>query len=134
MAKVERAAHRQFSDDGKRVPVRSCVVCRQRFHQAALVRLVKLGTNGAVALDPKRRVAGRGFYICSSPTCRTEKSLLRVSRVNTAQLATDLETHFLQTHGNPPSPHEVLDELNHRVFYELISPSATLETPLMLKS
>ena len=109
MAKAERAAHRQFSDDGKRVPVRSCVVCRQRFHQAALVRLVKLGTSG-------------------------EKSLLRVSRIETARLATDLETHFLQTHGNPPSPHEVLDELHHRVSYELISPSATLETPLMSKS
>ena len=124
MAKVERAAHRQFSDDGKRIPVRSCVVCRQRFHQAALVRLVKLGLSGAVALDPKRRAVGRGFYICSSITCRTEKALLRVSRVNTAQLATDLETHW-----NPPSP------LNHhRVSYELISPSSTLETPFMLKS
>lgn len=120
MAKVERAAHRQFSDDGKRIPVRSCVVCRQRFHQAALVRLVKLGTTGAVALDSKRRAVGRGFYICSSPTCHTEKSLLRVSRVNTAQLAIDLETHW-----NPPSP-----LTHHRVSYELISPSATLEHSL----
>ncbi len=129
MAKVERTAHRQFSDDGKRIPVRSCVVCRQRFHQAALVRLVKLGLSGAVALDKKRQAVGRGFYICSSPTCRIEKALLRVSRVETAQLATDLETHW-----NPPSPHEVLDELHHRVSYELISPSTTLELPLMLKS
>ncbi len=115
MAKVERAAHRQFSDDGQRIPVRSCVVCRQRFHQAALVRLVKLGMTGAVALDPKRRAVGRGFYICSSSACRTEKSLLRFSRVETAQLAADLETHW-----NPPSPHT-----HHRVSYELISPSAT---------
>ena len=117
MAKVERAAHRQFSDDGKRIPVRSCVVCRQRFHQASLVRLVKLGMTGAVALDPKRRAAGRGFYICSSSACRTEKALLRVSRVGTTQLTTDLETHW-----NLPS-----QPIHHRVSYELISPSATLE-------
>ena len=127
MAKVERAAHRQWSDDGQRIPVRSCVVCRQRFHQAALVRLVKLGTTGAVALDPKRRAGGRGFYICSSPACRTEKALLRVSRVETARLATDLETHFLHKHSSPPSHHEVLDESHHRVSDELINPSATLE-------
>jgi predicted RNA-binding protein YlxR (DUF448 family) len=117
MAKVERGAHKQFSEHGQRLVVRSCVVCRQRFHQASLVRLVKLGLSGAVALDPKRRAVGRGYYICSSPACRTEKALLRVSRVNTAQLATDLETHW-----NPPSP-----LIHHRVSYELISPSATLE-------
>jgi uncharacterized protein len=108
--KQARAPHKQRDEHGKRIPVRSCVVCRSRFAQHELLRLVKDASSGAVRIDPKRHISGRGFYVCANPNCRTEKSLLRVSRNEAACLAAELETHF--------NPHSI----QHRVSYELISP------------
>ncbi|MGP6158880.1 MAG: YlxR family protein [Vulcanimicrobiaceae bacterium] len=47
-----------------RQPVRTCVGCRQRFAQAALVRFVRRGERWE--RDAARvRAAGRGAYLCS---------------------------------------------------------------------
>lgn len=47
-----------------RQPVRSCVGCRNRFPQSALVRFVRRG-EGWQADDGRVRAAGRGAYLCS---------------------------------------------------------------------
>jgi predicted RNA-binding protein YlxR (DUF448 family) len=67
-------------------------VCRRKAPQAELVRLTKL--EGGVQLDPRRRAPGKGFYVCSSPQCRTEKALLRVSRTDATRLSLELENHY----------------------------------------
>ncbi len=114
MARQERAPHKQHDAAGKRIPVRSCVVCRQRFPQAELLRLTR-DEAGTVQLDPKRSAAGRGFYICAKPTCHLEKPLMRVSRGGAARLSRELEAWF--TTG--------LNSIHHRVAYEEISQSET---------
>ncbi len=99
MAKGERQPHKQWDSAGKRVPVRSCVVCRRRYPQGELVRFTK--TDAGVTLETtRRRAQARGGYICSSPQCRTEKALLRISRTDAARLAAELEVYFsgLNTH------------------------------------
>jgi len=49
------------------IPIRRCVVCGVRSPQAALLRLAR-GAAGVTA-DPRRRMPGRGAYICAAGDC-----------------------------------------------------------------
>ena len=51
----------------KAAPQRTCVACRQRRPQAELLRLV-LAPEGWRA-DPRRRLPGRGAYVCRLAAC-----------------------------------------------------------------
>ncbi len=48
-------------------PVRTCLGCRRRDDQAALVRVVAEGA--VVRVDPRRRAPGRGAYVHPDPAC-----------------------------------------------------------------
>ena len=47
--------------------MRRCVVCGGRAPQSSLLRLVR-GEAG-VTIDPRRRLPGRGAYICAAGDC-----------------------------------------------------------------
>ena len=49
-------------------PERMCVICRQRFAQAALTRYV-LSPEGEPQRDDRRIMPGRGWYVCSHTAC-----------------------------------------------------------------
>jgi len=49
------------------VPLRTCVGCRARGPQAALVRFVRPAGGGWGLDAAPRRAAGRGAYLCSQP-------------------------------------------------------------------
>lgn len=51
----------------KAAPIRTCVACRQRRPQAELLRLAQ-GPEGWRA-DPRRRLPGRGVYVCPRREC-----------------------------------------------------------------
>lgn len=52
-----------------RVPVRTCVGCRQPAEQRALVRLTR-NTAGQITIDAgRRRQPGRGAYLCRTSAC-----------------------------------------------------------------
>ena len=55
----------------RRVPIRSCVVCRQTSDKKTLLRVVRAPEKdgGAVTADPTGRANGRGAYICTSLEC-----------------------------------------------------------------
>lgn len=55
----------------RRVPIRSCVVCRQTSDKKTLLRVVRAPEKdgGAVAVDPTGRANGRGAYICAALAC-----------------------------------------------------------------
>ncbi len=55
----------------RRVPIRSCVVCRQTSDKKTLLRVVRAPEKdgGAVAADPTGRANGRGAYICAALEC-----------------------------------------------------------------
>jgi predicted RNA-binding protein YlxR (DUF448 family) len=55
----------------RRVPIRSCVVCRQTSDKKSLLRVVRAPEKdgGAVAVDPTGRANGRGAYICAALEC-----------------------------------------------------------------
>jgi predicted RNA-binding protein YlxR (DUF448 family) len=91
--KPPRAAHTQWDESGKRIPIRTCVVCRQRLAQSSVLRLAR-DVSGSLQADPQRQMVGRGMYICASNTCHTAKALIRISRADAPRLAALLENRF----------------------------------------
>jgi hypothetical protein len=55
---------------GKRVPSRSCVVCRTVRPKRELLRIVRT-PDGQIDIDESGRRAGRGAYLCRDGDCRT---------------------------------------------------------------
>lgn len=51
----------------KHVPMRTCVVCRQKFEKRHLMRFVR--TDEGVFADPTGKRNGRGAYVCNSDVC-----------------------------------------------------------------
>lgn len=52
----------------RHLPQRSCVGCRAIRNQRELVRVVRSAT-GQLLVDPMRRMAGRGAYLCPRAAC-----------------------------------------------------------------
>lgn len=52
----------------KRVPLRTCVACRQKRPQRDLLRVVRT-PEGTLEVDEKGKAPGRGAYLCPTPAC-----------------------------------------------------------------
>jgi predicted RNA-binding protein YlxR (DUF448 family) len=95
----------------RRVPLRTCVVCRQTSAKKALLRVIRRPENegGGIAIDPSGKANGRGAYICASAECidkamkqkRFERSL-KVS-VAPAALADELKALVCTVSGDTTS-------------------------------
>ena len=59
----------------KKIPMRQCLGCREMKEKRALIRVVK-SPEGAVSLDFKGKLPGRGAYVCPNGEClkRARKS------------------------------------------------------------
>ncbi len=59
----------------KKIPMRQCVGCREMKEKKSLIRVVK-SPEGAVSLDFKGKLPGRGAYVCPNGEClkRARKS------------------------------------------------------------
>ena len=92
--------HKQWDTTGKRIPVRTCMVSRERHPQTELLRVVR--TANGWQLDPKRRIPGRGAYISPDrPELHSVKALRRFARGEAEQLAAILEVY--RTQGSKPN-------------------------------
>ena len=64
----------------KKIPMRQCVGCREMKPKRELIRVVK-SPEGAVSLDFKGKLPGRGAYVCPQADClakaRKSKALER---------------------------------------------------------
>ncbi len=54
--------------EGKKLPMRQCLGCREHRPKRELVRLVRT-PEGEVRLDYSGKMNGRGAYICHNPDC-----------------------------------------------------------------
>ena len=52
----------------RRLPQRTCVVCRQTVGKRTLVRIVHTSNNG-VQIDERGKLPGRGAYLCHESSC-----------------------------------------------------------------
>ena len=50
-----------------KTPIRTCVVCKQKFNKNFLLRINY--KNNEICLDPKGNMPGRGAYVCKNKTC-----------------------------------------------------------------
>jgi len=74
------------SPGGVHVPLRTCVGCRERAPQAALLRVAL--ADGRLVADPERRRRGRGSYVHPTSECvRRASSRGGFARAFRAQLA-----------------------------------------------
>ena len=52
----------------KKIPQRSCVVCRIKKDKSELIRMVR-NKNNEINIDEKGKLEGKGAYICDSIDC-----------------------------------------------------------------
>jgi len=50
------------------VPIRTCIGCGRKREKEELLRFTK-GTDGVVFVNEKKRINGRGFYLCPDLVC-----------------------------------------------------------------
>ncbi len=55
---------------GKHVPLRMCVVCRERKAKGELSRYIRGGKGSHPVSDPDQKLPGRGMYVCDREECR----------------------------------------------------------------
>jgi uncharacterized protein len=55
----------------KKAPQRTCLACRQVKNKRDLIRIVRT-PDGAVVVDEKGKLAGRGSYLCRAKKCWEE--------------------------------------------------------------
>jgi len=52
----------------QRLPQRTCIGCREVHDKRRLIRIVRT-PDGALVIDPKGKMPGRGAYICAAAEC-----------------------------------------------------------------
>lgn len=74
----------------KKIPMRQCVGCREMKAKKELIRVVR-SPEGAVSLDFKGKLPGRGAYVCPAADClaRARKSRA-LERAFSVQLPTQV--------------------------------------------
>jgi predicted RNA-binding protein YlxR (DUF448 family) len=50
------------------VPIRMCIGCRRKRRKEEMLQFIK-GVDGVVLVNEKKRINGRGFYLCPDLTC-----------------------------------------------------------------
>ncbi|MCC8023617.1 MAG: YlxR family protein [Clostridiales bacterium] len=74
----------------KRVPLRMCAGCGERFDKRALIRVVK-SPDGEVSLDLTGKKAGRGAYVCRSLDClKKARKARRFERAFSQQISDEV--------------------------------------------
>jgi predicted RNA-binding protein YlxR (DUF448 family) len=51
----------------KTVPIRTCVVCREKAGKRQFIRIVR--TDEGIVIDPTGKQNGRGAYLCGRESC-----------------------------------------------------------------
>ncbi len=52
----------------KKVPMRTCIACREMKPKQEMTRVVR-NADGEIFADPTGKAAGRGAYVCANPEC-----------------------------------------------------------------
>ena len=74
----------------KKIPMRQCVGCREMKPKKELIRVVR-SPEGAVSLDFKGRLPGRGAYVCPDAEClKRAKRSKALERAFSAPLPEDV--------------------------------------------
>lgn len=85
----------------KHVPLRTCVVCREKDAKRTFVRIVRT-PEGVVEIDPTGKKNGRGAYLCTRFACweraASGTALDRALRVEVTEEARQALRHYADAH------------------------------------
>lgn len=99
---MSKSARRQ-----RRVPQRTCVVCRTTTEKRALTRIVRTSDDG-VHVDPTGKRSGRGAYLCDNPACwdraLTSDVLARALRTTLTEIDRERLRAAHPAHSAPQTP------------------------------
>ena len=74
--------------EGKKIPYRLCIACRESKPQKELIRIVKTSDN-MYEIDKSGKLNGRGSYICNNDECINklikQRSLNKIFKCNISQ-------------------------------------------------
>lgn len=74
----------------KKIPQRSCVVCKIKKDKKELIRIVK-NKNNEINIDKTGKLEGRGAYICDSMNCfEKNKKSKALERALEAELSDEI--------------------------------------------
>ena len=74
----------------RKIPMRQCLGCRTMFPKRELIRVVR-SPEGAVSLDFKGKLPGRGAYVCPDAEClKRAKRSKALERAFSAPLPEDV--------------------------------------------
>lgn len=76
----------------KKVPMRTCIACRQNFSKKELNRIVKSGET--IFFDPTGKANGRGAYVCNNPECASK---LKKQKILNKVFSCNVEDSVYQT-------------------------------------
>ena len=84
------------------IPERTCLACGRKTAKQNLLRLTRTA-NGAVAIDARQQLPGRGAYVCRSLACgellKKKKGLPHGFRQPVAKESYELVLTFLREHA-----------------------------------
>ena len=110
--RASAASESHVTGQGPRVPVRTCIGCRQRATAAELLRVVATpsatgpGEPVRAVPDPRHRAPGRGAWLHRDPGCvelaERRRAFARALRVPGAVDPTPVREYVAQ-HGDPTS-------------------------------
>lgn len=53
----------------KNTPLRTCIVCKNKFPKKDLIRIVRDKKNSQILFDKTGKMNGRGAYVCTDKSC-----------------------------------------------------------------
>lgn len=82
----------------KKVPERTCIVCREKSDKASFIRIVK--TQNGIILDKTGKLAGRGAYICDKLECLQKcKKNHALNRAFKQEISEETYNQLLENYG-----------------------------------
>lgn len=97
-----QALDEQRQSKSGHIPLRTCLACGRKTSKAELLRLVRT-RDGAVVIDLRQQLAGRGAYVCRTPACgellKKKKGLHHGFRQPVPVGEYDKIIHFLRDHA-----------------------------------
>lgn len=86
----------------KKIPLRQCLGCREMKAKRELIRVVR-SPEGAIALDFKGRMPGRGAYVCPNAEClKRARKARALERAFSAQIPDEVYDALEQQMAQAP--------------------------------
>lgn len=107
MSEANQTRPRRKGPRPKHIPLRTCVVCREKDAKRDFVRLVRT-TDGTVEIDRTGKKNGRGAYLCARLSCweraAAGNQLERALHVEVPQGVREALLQFGREHFRPDEP------------------------------